>query len=53
VFIRIRGVRHYLWRAVDTGRCRARHHGSGPARCQRHETVLQATSKDVCCMCRG
>src|SRR3954466_8618057 len=41
VFIRIQGVQHYLWRAVDQDERCARHPRSGPARCPGGEALLQ------------
>ena len=41
VFIRIRGVLHYLWRAVDQHGVGAGHSGSGPTERRRCQAFLQ------------
>ena len=43
VFIRIRGVLHYLWRAVDQARRCAGHSSPGPTKRRRCQAFLQAS----------
>src|SRR5271169_6087144 len=47
VFIRIQGVQHYLWRAVDQARCCPRHPCSGSPRCPSRQALLPPTAEGL------